>query len=133
MTQDHPAADEAGDLVRPPQPSVNRLTTGHLLLWMAGTAIALVVFPSGLFQIKSVATSRSALLRQLAMRDNFEKAITAVVGPLFGTAVASLPLAGQHLLERRSGFPVQPGHWLLLLLGLLYLLFSLFTRLGGGA
>jgi len=78
--------------------------------------------------VRSVAADRTAFLQQLALRENTEKALTIVVAPLYGTALASLPVAGQRLLERRGGFPAQPGHWLLVLLGLLYLLFALVSR-----
>jgi FtsH-binding integral membrane protein len=110
------------------RPQPNRLTIAHLLLWMAGTALAIVIFPTDWLPSPAATGTRAAFLRRLALRDNVEKVLAAIIAPLYGTAIAGLPLAALRLVERRSGFPAQPGHFLLLALGLLYLLGALVLR-----
>ena len=100
---------------KPTEP--NRLTTGHLLLWMLGTAIVLASNQQ-IDQLR-VNGSRLGMLRSIHALGN---------GLALGVAVAGALLWVVHLARGRGGFPTQPGHWLLLVRGIATL-----VSLTGGA
>jgi hypothetical protein len=101
--------------VHSPQPP---LSIAHLLVWTAGSAVILGVaqtyarwadFPEWFripYQVQEVLYS-----------------------PLAGAAICSLYLAAYRLLTHGPAFPVQPGHWLLLVYGLR----TAFSWCGAGA
>lgn len=84
-----------------------RLGIGHLLLWTLGSAIALAV--------------NRVLWDTADMPDwyrSFWDVVQALYGMLAGAALASLMLFAHRRCTRGPAFPTQPGHWLLLVLGL---------------
>lgn len=99
-----------------------RLSIAHLMLWTLGTAIALALFRPFL---ETLGPSDSATVnRYLA----FQKIATLSLIPFGGASIAALIFAVAHRARGGKLFPVQPGHWLLILFGVSYLLTSL-TRL----
>lgn len=96
ITAEAPAAAEA-----PRQ----RLGVAHLLLWTAGSAVALA-FLRGTFD--------EGLSGQIQV---LQKAMVFVQAPLYGAALACLPLVFWRTATGRRLFPTLPGHWLLLIQG----------------
>ena len=92
-----------------PSPARQRLSIAHLLLWMAGTAIALAFFRT--FFAGDQPAGVQAPLRFFAL----------LQAPIVGAALGSLPLAVWQALHGKRGFPHQPGHWLLVLQGISFL------------
>lgn len=84
----------------------NRLTTGHLLLWMLGTAIVLACYRA--FDQLAVERSGLGLMRS---------AYAIGFGLTLGMTVAGALLWMVRAVGSRGGFPTQPGHWLLMVRG----------------
>ncbi|HZN32334.1 MAG TPA: hypothetical protein VFB80_00895 [Pirellulaceae bacterium] len=95
-----------------------RLSIAHLLLWMAGTALVVALFPKGWLAGPDEFGSREIFLQRIAQRQTLERLSVVAVAPCYGAALASLLVAGVRLLWRRPGFPSLPGHWPLVNLGL---------------
>ena len=108
----------------------NRLTIAHLLLWTATTGVALaylleqkpppaesIGFASFLHQPGQDVEAAKAKARQRIHRQWQTKyQIGLAFSPIYGAALAGAALAIWRVTLRRPGFPVQPGHWLLLLI-----------------
>ena len=107
------------------QPSPNRLTIAHLLLWTATTAAVLagtqrtwhshlpLMSPDFVQPDDPVPESLSPFRRMQRLESRLSS-LALAFAPAYGAALAGLALAGWRLAGRRGGFPVQPGHWLLL-------------------
>jgi hypothetical protein len=133
-----------------PQHARNRLAIAHLLLWTATTAIMLVHQQShkpppaerigfASFLSQGTEAERAAAMereRQHIWRGwNKQWLVGLAVSPVYGAALAGIVLAVWRLVSLRFGFPTQPGHWLLILIGVLYGTISLrffLTSLWGG-
>ena len=103
------------------------LTIAHLLLWTAATAFVVSIFPRDWLRT-SLPLSGNMTAEELVARQRlFEKWSVVAVAPFYGAAVTSVAIAGSRLLQRRSDFPVQPGHWLLVQTGLGVLAASCFV------
>jgi hypothetical protein len=90
--------------------SRNRLTIGHLMLWMATTSVLLAIGQSDL------ATAGLSPERLEAMR------VKVLVGslafaPLNGLTIAAVVVLLYRRFVSHRPFPTEPGHWLLLVLG----------------
>jgi hypothetical protein len=107
-----PAADDAAS-----QPL--RLTIAHLMLWTLGTAIALALFRPFL-ETQAPSGSETAA-RYIA----FQKFAALSLIPFGGASIAALIFAVVHRVRGGRLFPVQPGHWLLIVFGISYLLLAL--------
>jgi hypothetical protein len=113
----------------PPVPrEVNRLSIAHLMLWTATTAVVLTflqarepLLPKHVgFGSMLTSPGEDVKLKRERMRLAFwrrmktQHVVGLVASPVYGAALAGVALAmGRHLM-RRNGFPVQPGHWLLI-------------------
>jgi len=113
-------------------PYRNRLTIAHLLLWMATTGVVLVSlrsqqprpaesigFASGLHQVQSEKEYRILFKerqQQVWRVWNAQYQVGLAFAPVSGIALAGAVLALWRVVTRRFGFPVQPGHWLLLVI-----------------
>jgi len=112
------------------------LTIAHILLWTAGTGIALTYLqaqkppPPEALGFASILTGRNEdpkiVLAKLQQEWSRQLQARYVVGlwfaPLYGAALAGGLLAIGQIATRRFGFPVQPGHWLLLAIAGVFLL-----------
>jgi len=114
----------------------NRLTIAHLLLWTATTGVALaylleqrpppaksIFFASFITQAGQDAEAEMAKAQQKIHRrwqTNYQIGLAA--SPVYGAALAGAVLATWRVVTWRFGFPVQPGHWLLLMISSLSLL-----------
>lgn len=95
-----------------------RLTIAHLLLWTAATAFVVSIFPRDWLRM-SLPLSGDMTAEELVARQRlFEKWSIVAVAPFYGAALTSVAIAGSRLLQRRTDFPAQPGHWLLVQTGL---------------
>jgi hypothetical protein len=105
--------------IEPARPApYNRLSIAHLLLWIAGTALVVALFPKGWLAGPDFVGDREEYVSRIQRRQTFERLSVVAVAPCYGAAVASLLVAGVRLLWRRPGFPSLPGHWPLVNLGL---------------
>jgi hypothetical protein len=112
-------------LTQPPQ--VNRLTIAHLLLWTATTAVALSQCgrPPPLSEIgvgdlvmPADSDAQKAELQQQIRRILEKQYLVGLTfAPIYGLALAGMVLAGWRTVTARFGFPAQPGHWLLVVIG----------------
>lgn len=111
----------------------NRLTIGHFLLWMATTSAVLALMqrhkPPSPENIGFASFLHSAAMTQDEVKAEMNKRrqeisqhwraqhiIGLIFSPVYGAAGAGAVLTTWRILTRRFGFPVQPGHWLLLLI-----------------
>jgi hypothetical protein len=110
----------------------NRLTITHTLLWTTATGIALTYFqaqkppPLGFASIivgpgTTLEIERAKLQQKFSRQLHFRYAVGLVFAPVYGAALAGGLLAIGRLATRRFGFPVQPGHWLLLVIANMFL------------
>jgi len=105
-----PLANEFPAVTSQPKIERPRLSIAHLLLWMAGTAVALTYFRQFFWNGDSGDAARNQL--QLAQR-----VFACLQAPFYGAAISSVPLAVWQWCRGNRSFPTQPGHWLLLLQG----------------
>src|SRR5688572_27918705 len=84
----------------------NRLTIAHLLLWTLGSSIILACYRAWITQNQLPADS-FAIMPLLHL----------VYSLALGAQVGSVFLWALRALTRQSGFPTEPGHWLLLIEG----------------
>jgi hypothetical protein len=125
----------------PRTPRLNRLTIAHLLLWMTTTAVVLVSlrsqqpppaerigFASFLHQARSE-EEREILFKerqqQVWRRWNARHFVRLAFAPVSGVALAAAIMALWRAATSRFGFPVQPGHWLLVAIAGLIVLAAL--------
>jgi hypothetical protein len=118
------------------QTSPNRLTIALFLLWTAMTGVALayfvdqkpppvesIGFASFLTQSGQDPQVEMKKARQrIHRRWQTQYQIRLAMSPVYGAALAGLALGAWRLATCRRGFPIQPGHWLLLTIGSLCLL-----------
>lgn len=101
-------------------PSGNRLSIAHLLLWTTMTAVAFAFLQGHSPKSEPPAPSGDAQFDEamLQLRDVERWAFYSLLAfaPAYALTMAAVVLAGWRLATGRLGFPVQPGHWLLLLL-----------------
>lgn len=90
----------------PDQPTRPRLGIGHIMLWTAGSAVILGIYRAG----ADISGMLSDWFWYLKMTVN---SIT------YGAAVSAVVLFIYWRLTSGPTFPVQPGHWLLLIPGAL--------------
>lgn len=116
----------AGLAALPGNPMVqNRLTVAHLLLWMATTGFLLARLqmhqPVGSATKESVNSRAEFTDEELkaGRRETVRRYIALIFAPVNGVAFAAVLLALWRVATRRFGFPTQPGHWLLILFGVL--------------
>lgn len=99
-------------------PAANRLSIAHLLLWTATTALAVgTIMPDPVdapFQTDMPAEFRAYLTRQ---QQQWRMA-TVLIGPALGAGLAALAIATWRLLRYEPDFPTQPGHWILMIVGM---------------
>src|SRR5688572_31615274 len=101
-----PASAEPQQIQEMPQ---NRLTIGFLMLWTLCSALFL-------------ATSRALEDSSPETRQGLAYTVYLTgYAVIQGLALASLPLFLTRKFARREGFPTQPGHWLLLVRGVVAL------------
>ncbi len=100
-----PAAVDAS--AHPRQPP---LSIGHLMLWTAGSAIALTVDLAARWGEDGPAGYRA-----------FANVMQVCYSMTAGIAVSSLVLCGYRRLTKGPAFPIQPGHWLLVVDGIVLL------------
>jgi hypothetical protein len=129
--------DPPKPIAAPPRP--NRLSIAHLFLWTATTAVVLTHQQS----LKPASPGRigfSSFLSTPGMDVEVEKAnerrrihgrwtsrwfVDLAFSPVYGAALAGVVLAVWRLITFRFGFPSQPGHWLLILICMLYWIVAL--------
>jgi len=114
----------------------NRLSIGHLLLWMATTGVVLAVAhrneppPSKTIGFASILHNLNEPVEVVLERMQQKKwrvwqrqyQTGLCFAPVYGAAAAAVALAAWRLVTRRFGFPIQPGHWLLLVTATLSML-----------
>jgi len=98
--------------------AANRLSIAHLLLWTATTALAVgTIMPDPIdapFQSDMPAEVRAYLSRQ---QQQWRMA-TVLTGPVLGAGLAALVIATWRRWRHQPGFPTQPGHWMLMIVGM---------------
>jgi hypothetical protein len=107
----------------------NRLSTAHLLLWTATMALAFslcerpppaskIGFASFLFTPGTdVEAAMNRERQQIWRLWQNRYYVNLAFAPIYGLALGGLVLAGWRIATARSGFPTQPGHWLLVVIG----------------
>jgi hypothetical protein len=105
----------------PTAPRPNRLGLSHLLLWLTLTSIVMAITQ----HVSKTNPFDDAAAEDYAARWRIEVLLGFAVAPSNGAALCGLLLAFSRLFTRRSGFPSQPGHWLLLILAAAYCLSAL--------
>jgi len=133
-----PERTAASPLANAPSPTHrNHLTIAHILLWTAGTGIALtylqaqkppppesIGFASILTGLNEDPKIKLAELQQGVWRLFHARYVVGLFfAPVYGAALAGGLLAIGRFATRQFGFPVQPGHWLLLVIASLFVLF----------
>lgn len=113
-------------------PRRNRLAIAHLLLWTAATGLALLYFQSrrpppqdsigfASFLTQSGGSDAKAEMAAARQRiwNSWQRAylVGLAFSPIYGAALAGIGLAIGRTVTGRFGFPAQPGHWLLLVIG----------------
>jgi hypothetical protein len=123
--------------------ALNRLTVAHLLLWMAGTGLALLYFqrqrppPPESIGFASFITApgsdvevEMAKARQHLWRKWQNQFLVGLAAsPIYGAAISGIGIAVWRTSTGRFGFPTQPGHWLLLEIGVMTVLVALRDQL----
>jgi hypothetical protein len=118
---------------------VNRLTLAHLLLWITMTAWVLSFFqPQRAVRLEAAAApdagpTQVEPIPLFSVPRWVEIASMLALGPASGAGAAGVALCLWRIAARRFGFPTQPGHWLLLLIGgdwILVQVLDVATRLG---
>ena len=103
--------------------TANRLSIAHLLLWMTTTAAVLAFLQRHSPEWQAPFSSGNEAFDQAVAQsrevERWEFISLMGIAPAYGAALASAILAGWRLASGRRGFPVQPGHWLLLLIMLI--------------
>jgi hypothetical protein len=94
----------------------NRLGIAHLLLWMATTGAVLGFVTSPEAARNDSRVRHSATMERV--RDA-NRALAIAAAPAYGAALAGMVLALWRTVSRKFAFPVQPGHWLLQLVGVI--------------
>jgi hypothetical protein len=118
MSTSTPDRDQPRDANAARNAETFRLTIAHLLLWTAATAFVVSVFPQHWLRTRLPPFVIVPATEHVERQRLFEKWSIVAVSPFYGVAVASVVIAGSRLLQRRAGFPSQPGHWLLVQTGL---------------
>lgn len=110
----------------PPQPPVPRpkLSIAHLMLWTLGTAIVLALsrLQISAFEMPRVAGVGDAATTGL---QTFFRLSAIVTAPFTGIAVALLLVAAARCYRRQPLPLSQPGHWILLIGGTIFILTAL--------
>lgn len=107
----------------------NRLSIAHLLLWTATTALALslcerprpaseIGFASFLSQPgMDVEAAKNRERQQIWQLWQKRYLVSLAFAPIYGLALGGLVLGVWSIVTGRPGFPTQPGHWLLVVIG----------------
>lgn len=104
----------------PSPPIVPRLSIAHLMLWTLGTGIVLALLRVEIVWFEPA----RAQLDQFIDADSWTSSqqVTAIgVAPFTGAGIAAVLVAAWVLVRRQALLCSQPGHWLLLLVGVAYL------------
>jgi hypothetical protein len=113
----------AADSPPPPMPRP-KLSIAHLMLWTLGTAIALALSRAQIAAFELTASDLGGRFALSRLGTYFRTAVI-VIAPFTGIAVA-LVIAVAWRICRRQSLPLsQPGHWILLVGGILYVLNAL--------
>jgi hypothetical protein len=126
MTASPLAADASPESIA--APAAMRLSIAHLLLWIAGTALVVALFPVNWLGGPDLLMDRESYFQKVQARQTLERLSVVAVAPCYGAAIASLLVACSRLLFRRPGFPSLPGHWPLIHLGLWILIVGIIIR-----
>src|SRR5262245_905741 len=104
-----------------PASQINRLSIAHLLLWMTMTSVALVCELRN-WQISPFhgQDTSDPVWNELRTKWDLARAIVLAMTPVSGAALAGAAVAVCRAIQRSRSFPVQPGHWLLVVLGAQY-------------
>jgi hypothetical protein len=106
----------------------NRLSIAHLLLWTAATALVFSCCerPPAPSQIgiggfsqpgTNVEAARDRERQRFWQMLQNRYLINLAFAPIYGFALAGFMLASWRITNAKSGFPTQPGHWLLVVIG----------------
>jgi len=98
----------------PPDPG-ERISILYLMVWTAGSAVILTFYRLSMSQ-------REGLPASTANPDWLQAAYALLMSPLQGAGVAALGLMMWRRFRGGRPFPRQPGHWLLVITGLMALL-----------
>ncbi|MCI0360319.1 MAG: hypothetical protein L0211_17730 [Planctomycetaceae bacterium] len=98
-------------------PPANRLTIAHLLLWTATTALVIGAIMPDPFNAHFDADTPARVRSDLTRQQQKWRIVTVVTGPVLGAGLAGLAIAAWRYCRRQPGFPTQPGHWNLMIIG----------------
>lgn len=93
-------------------PAQPPLSIAHLMLWTAGSALILAIDPQALDEVEFA--TPGDLRTIITVHRLFSSTI-------YGVAIASVAIFVHRRFRKGPPFPVQPGHWLLFIQGLLVL------------
>jgi uncharacterized iron-regulated membrane protein len=86
----------------------NRLGIGHLLLWIAATAVILAVFRPALVAPILHEQATPEFPQRMQRRHRLALIALPTIAPIWGVALAGVVLAGWRCVRRGPPFPAQP-------------------------
>jgi hypothetical protein len=95
----------------------NRLSIGHLLLWMATTGAVLAFLQAFVEPLRPFEPSERGFEPKYRFFLLVMWIMNRSAAPAYGVALAGGALAAWRTVTQRPGFPTHPGHWLLLAVG----------------
>jgi hypothetical protein len=106
-------------LINPPsERPTNRLAISHLLLWTATTALAIGTIMPDPVDAPAPADMPAEFRAYLSRQQQQWRMATVVTGPVLGAGLAALAIAAWRRLRHEPDFPTQPGHWILMIVGM---------------
>jgi hypothetical protein len=102
----------------PSESRTNRLSIAHLLLWLTMTSVVLACEQRKAKWDPFEDSTNWSSPEYAAMRTKWRliRAIRLTVAPAYGATLSGAALALYGIVRGQSGFPTQPGHWLLIVL-----------------
>jgi hypothetical protein len=106
-------------LINPPsERPANRLAIAHLLLWTATTALAIGTIMPDPVDAPAPADMPAEFRAYQDRQQEQWRIATVLTGPVLGAGLAALAIAYWRQLRHEPNFPTQPGHWILMIVGM---------------
>ena len=96
----------------------NRLAIAHLLLWTATTALAIGTIMPDPVDAPAPSDMPAEFRAYQDRQEQQWRVATVLTGPVLGAGLAALAIAAWRRLRHEPDFPTQPGHWILMIVGM---------------